>query len=68
MWANEIDRFQGRIGVLNVAIDVGEYAGKHTHADAIGYLREPDCLTRDEKRLVLCGTARSVVGWRTGSP
>jgi len=64
MWGSDISRVAGRLGFARrIPRGDTQYAGRHTYAEALLYLRETPELSAHEKEWILGGTARSVLGW-----
>jgi predicted TIM-barrel fold metal-dependent hydrolase len=65
MWASDISRFYGRMGleVRGVQDARGPYPGKHTYDESMNFIRYCDALTDDEKDFILGGTVRALFGW-----
>jgi L-fuconolactonase len=64
MWGSDISRIAGQIGFdVTFPGAADGYAGKHSYAQAIGYLRDCDELTSGEKSWLLFGTAQKVLRW-----
>jgi L-fuconolactonase len=64
MWASDIGRFRGRVGWhMRIPEGQGDYAGKHTYAEALAFYTEADWLSETEKELILGGTVRRLLDW-----
>jgi predicted TIM-barrel fold metal-dependent hydrolase len=70
MWASDISRFYGRMGLLcNVTPgSEGQYPGKHTYAESLNFIRHCDQLTPDEKEAILGKTVHGLLGWPRVTP
>jgi predicted TIM-barrel fold metal-dependent hydrolase len=70
MWASDISRFYGRIGLRRHEYPgaTDPYPGKHTYAESLNFIRCCDQLTSDEKEAILGGTVRRMFGWPTRPP
>ena len=66
MWGSDIGRFYGRVGVgrFEVPNALGDYPGKHTYAEALGFIRYSEALSEAEKTAILGGTIERLLGWR----
>jgi predicted TIM-barrel fold metal-dependent hydrolase len=63
-WASDLSFFQGQVGWANrFPVLVGEYPGKHTYAQAVGFWRDAEWLTHDERDRLLGATVRAVLAW-----
>jgi L-fuconolactonase len=65
MWARDSSRFNGRFGIgrMENPRALGPYRGKHSHAEALLFIRENPLLGDDEKRAILGGTAERLLDW-----
>jgi L-fuconolactonase len=65
MWASDIGRFNGRIGLDRWEIPgtQGPYEGKHTYAESLNFIRYCDALTESEKEAILGGTVTRLLEW-----
>ena len=64
MWGSDISRITGQIGFDVTFPAAGDrYPGKHTYAQAAGYLRDCADLTPSEKRWLFGATAQKILGW-----
>jgi L-fuconolactonase len=65
MWASDISRFYGRIGLTrSVNKDaLGDYPGKHTYSESLDFILRCHELSGDEKAAILGGTVRKLFGW-----
>jgi len=64
MWGSDISRFIGRVGFsIRMPGTEGDYVPSHSYAEALLYLRETDELSAEEKRWLLGGTVRQLLGW-----
>jgi predicted TIM-barrel fold metal-dependent hydrolase len=65
MWASDSSRFNGRFGIGRMEIPnaLVPYPGKHSHAEALMFIRESPVLSDEEKRLILGGAAEKILGW-----
>src|SRR5262249_6555085 len=66
LWASDITRFAGRIGLSRWELPeaTGEYRGKHTYDQSVNFIRCCSELTEDEKEAILGGTAHRLLHWR----
>lgn len=65
MWASDIGRFYGRIGLPTMVIPgtQEQYPGKHTYAESMNFIRYCDDLTDHEKEGILGGALTRLLGW-----
>jgi L-fuconolactonase len=65
MWASDIGRFYGRIGLHPMVIPgtQEQYVGKHTYAESMNFFRYCDQLTDHEKEAILGGSLTRLLGW-----
>jgi L-fuconolactonase len=65
MWASDSSRFNGRFGMMRMEIPnaLVPYPGKHSHAEALMFIRESPVLREDEKRMILDGAVERILGW-----
>jgi len=64
LWASDISFYRGQVGWANrFPALVGDYPGKHTYAQAVGFWRDGEWLTHDEQIDILGRTARRVFSW-----
>jgi L-fuconolactonase len=64
MWASDISRIAGQIGFdVTFPGAAAGYAGQHSYAQALGYVRDCDTLTSSEKDWLLSGTAQKIIRW-----
>lgn len=70
MWASDIGRFHGRLNRgTSTSPDAhaqNDYAGKHTYADSLAFVRDTDMLDEPQKALLLGGTVQRLL--RIGAP
>jgi L-fuconolactonase len=65
MWGSDTTRFFGRIGLGRHTMPGADkpYAGKHTYAEALHFIKYNDVLSASEKEAILGGTLKRVLGW-----
>lgn len=64
MWASDIGRFRGRVGWhWRASAERIEYVGQHTYAESLGFYRNTDLLTGDEKRWILGESVCRLLDW-----
>ena len=65
MWASDIGRFYGRIGMMKFEVPGTQdgYPGKHTYAESMNFIRYCDQLSPEEKDAILGGTVQRLLGW-----
>jgi hypothetical protein len=65
MWASDIGRFYGRIGLHTMVVPgtEGHYPGKHTYAESMNFIRYCDDLSDQEKEAILGGSLTRLLGW-----
>ena len=70
MWGTDIGRFYGRIGleVFGSPQARGDYPGKHTYAEALGFIQHSEALSAEEKEAILGGTVQRLLGWPAPPP
>ncbi len=67
-WGSDISRFRGRMGWRGrPAAAQGEYVGKHTYMESLGFFLYNEQLSTGEKEAILGGTARQLLGWPVAS-
>jgi len=65
MWASDTTPFAGRIGIgcHQNPYTLGDYAGKHSYAESVLFVREADGVSDEERAQILGGTAARVLDW-----
>jgi predicted TIM-barrel fold metal-dependent hydrolase len=63
MWASDISRFAGKIGLHGEMAIPSDYEGKHTLFDSLRFVLDAEVLTEDEKAGVLGGGVKRLIGW-----
>lgn len=65
MWASDIGRFNGRIGLHKYEIPGTQepYRGKHNYSESLNFIRYCDLLADEEKEAILGGTLTRLLGW-----
>jgi L-fuconolactonase len=67
MWGSDISRLEGRVGwTMRYPLLEAPYPGKHSYADAVGFLKYANWLGDDVKARLLGGTARRILRWPRG--
>ena len=63
-WGSDISRFRGRIGWDHLVENaLGDYPGKHTYAESLGFIRDNPELDQSQKALLLGGTLQRLLDW-----
>jgi predicted TIM-barrel fold metal-dependent hydrolase len=63
LWASDISRFAGKIGLHGQMAIPADYDGRHTLMDSLRFVLDAEVLTEDEKAGVLGGGVRRLIGW-----